>query len=370
MLIEVHMLKSFPPTCLNRDDTGAAKTCVFGGTTRGRISSQCLKRSWRISDIFRTEVGEENIGTRSRLFPTLVEAQLTAMGIPEKQIEMVRPYLSAAGSTSETGKTDGVTSQLLFFAPEDVTAYANAVKSVISTLEGIKKSDRKKAIDKAVKDVDVRPVTLDMALFGRMVTDSSFRDVEASMQVAHAISTNTVVMESDYFTALDDLLTDENTSSAGMIGDSSYNASCYYIYAALDTDELRANLQNSPDADELVKKTIPALLRAMAFTNPSGKQNSFAGHSLPSAVMVECKEKKIPTNMANAYTAPVKRHEDLVQASITKLADEADMMARNYGLEVTDRLWFCVDKYDIAPESATNKCKTYSELVDAVSAHI
>lgn len=34
-----------------------------------------------------------------------------------------------------------------------------------------------------------RPITPDIALFGRMITSGAFRDVEASVQVAHAIST-------------------------------------------------------------------------------------------------------------------------------------------------------------------------------------
>ena len=30
-LIELHILQSFPVSCLNRDDVGAPKTAVFGG---------------------------------------------------------------------------------------------------------------------------------------------------------------------------------------------------------------------------------------------------------------------------------------------------------------------------------------------------
>lgn len=45
MLYEIHMLKNYPPVNLNRDESGAPKSCIFGGTTRGRVSSQCLKRS-------------------------------------------------------------------------------------------------------------------------------------------------------------------------------------------------------------------------------------------------------------------------------------------------------------------------------------
>lgn len=31
MLIEIHMLKNYPPVNLNRDDSGAPKSCFFGG---------------------------------------------------------------------------------------------------------------------------------------------------------------------------------------------------------------------------------------------------------------------------------------------------------------------------------------------------
>jgi len=63
MLIEFHMLKNYPPVNLNRDDTGAPKNCFFGRVQRGRISSQCLKRSWRLSDSIRA-LG--SFGSRTR----------------------------------------------------------------------------------------------------------------------------------------------------------------------------------------------------------------------------------------------------------------------------------------------------------------
>ena len=46
-LIELHILQSFPVSCLNRDDVGAPKSATFGGVNRARISSQCLKRAIR-----------------------------------------------------------------------------------------------------------------------------------------------------------------------------------------------------------------------------------------------------------------------------------------------------------------------------------
>src|SRR5208282_6651277 len=45
--IQIHWLASYPGTLLNRDDSGLAKALPFGGVMRTRISSQCLKRTWR-----------------------------------------------------------------------------------------------------------------------------------------------------------------------------------------------------------------------------------------------------------------------------------------------------------------------------------
>ena len=375
MLYEIHMLKNYPPTNLNRDDTGAPKTCLFGGVMRGRVSSQCLKRSWRTSPSFRAEIGDENLGIRTRKLPVLVAEKLVAMGVSQEFADAIQPRLTGIGNKEGKETKDGnATAQVIFYAKEDITAVAETVKELLDKCKSVKDVQKLKAkdIQAAVSGADVRPVTLDIALFGRMVTSDAFRDVEASMQVAHAISTNKVAVESDYFTAMDDMLSGSSMDELGaaMIGDVDFNASCYYVYASVDTDALAENLKYADNAEEIVRKAIPALLRAMAFTDPSGKQNSFAGHVLPSVVMVECKEKKIPTSMVNAFVEPVGKGGDLVKRSAEKLADEVDMTARNFGLEVRERLWFCVDKYDVKPETATKVCTTFPELVEAVASSL
>ena len=371
MLYEIHMLKNYPPTNLNRDETGAPKTCIFGGVTRGRISSQCLKRSWRTSELFKAEIGEENLGVRTRRLPALIAEKLKEMGVSAEYAEAVMPRITGFGNKDGKETKDGTTAQIIFFAPQDIEAAAVAVKEKLEACKTVKDVEKLKAKDlqEAVAGAEIRPITLDIALFGRMVTCDAFRDVEAAMQVAHAISTNKVCVESDYFTAMDDLLSGatEDEKGAAMIGDADYNASCYYLYASLDTDALRENLKYSEDAEQIVAKALPALLRAMAFTDPSGKQNSFAGHVLPSAVLVECKTKKIPTSMVNAFVKPVAAA-DPVEESIRKLAAETDMMVRNYALPVKERLWFCVDKYDVKPESATKAFAAFPELVEAAAA--
>ena len=375
MLYEIHMLKNYPPTNLNRDDTGAPKTCLFGGVMRGRVSSQCLKRSWRTSPSFRAEIGDENLGIRTRKLPVLVAEKLVEMGVTQEFADAIQPRLTGIGNKQGKETKDGnATAQVIFYANEDIAAVAETVKALLENCKTVKDVQKLKArdIQAAVTGADVRPVTLAIALFGRMVTSDAFRDVEASMQVAHAISTNKVSVESDYFTAMDDMLSGSSMDELGaaMIGDVDFTASCYYVYASIDTDALAENLKYAENTEEIVRKANPALLRAMAFTDPSGKQNSFAGHVMPSVVMVECKEKKIPTSMVNAFVEPVGKHGDLVKQSAEKLAAEVDMTARNFGLEVKERLWFCVDKYDVKPESATKICATFPELVEAVGASL
>ena len=373
MLYEIHMLKNYPPTNLNRDDTGAPKTCLFGGVTRGRVSSQCLKRSWRTSPSFRAEIGDENLGIRTRKLPVLVAEKLLEMGVSAEFVEAVQPRLTGIGNKEGKETKDGnATAQVIFYAKEDIAMVAATVKNLLDQCKNVKDVQKLKAKDilSAVTDTDVRPITLDIALFGRMVTSDAFRDVEASMQVAHAISTNKISVESDFFTAMDDMLTGGSLDEAGaaMISDVDFNSSCYYVYASVDTDALAENLKYAEDADAIVRKAVPALLRAMAFTDPSGKQNSFAGHVLPSVVMVECKEQKIPASMVNAFVEPVGKGGDMVLQSAKKLAAEVDMTVRNFGLNVKERLWFCVDKYDVKPESATKVCATFPELVEGVCA--
>ena len=373
MLIEIHMLKNYPPTNLNRDDTGAPKTCTFGGVSRGRISSQCLKRSWRTSPLLQAELGEENLGVRTRKLPQLVAEKLLEKGVDPEYVEAVTPKITGFGNKEGKETKDGKTAQVIFFAKEDIEAVAAVIQEALEACKSLKdvKALKAKELQSAVDSAKIRPVTLDIALFGRMVTSDAFRDVEASMHVAHAISTNKMTMESDYFTAMDDLLSGESLDELGaaMIGDTDYNSACYYVYASLDTDALLENLKYSENAEEIVRKAVPALIRTMALTNPSGKQNSFAGHVMPSAMLVECKQQKIPTSMVNAFVEPVRpdQNGDLVQNSIAKLAQEAGVMARNYGLEVSRRLWFCVDKYDVQPDCQAERCDTLPALIQAVA---
>lgn len=376
MLYEIHMLKNYPPVNLNRDESGAPKSCMFGGTTRGRVSSQCLKRSWRTSPLLAQAVGTEHLGIRTRKLPQLVAEKLTEMGVSQEYIDAVLPKISGFGNKDGAENKDGnYTAQIISYAPEDIQAVAESIYGTLKNCPSLKevKGLKAKELQEAVKGAQNRPITLDMALFGRMVTSNAFRDVEAAMQVAHAISTNKLNMESDYFTAMDDLLSGDTVEEKGsaMIGDTDYNSACYYSYASLDTDILMVNLKDTPDAAQIVKVAIPALIRTMALTNPSGKQNSFAGNVLPSAILIECKEEKVPVSMVNAFVKPIKPEAandyDLIKGSIEALVQQMDSIQNSFGLAVKHRLWFCLAPYSIVPECEATVCQTLPELVEQVA---
>ena len=85
MFIQIHMLQSMPPGNLNRDDTGQPKKCVFGGVTRGRISSQCLKRNIRLSAQFKEAFGDA-LADRTQYLPRMVADELRKdreLGVPD-----------------------------------------------------------------------------------------------------------------------------------------------------------------------------------------------------------------------------------------------------------------------------------------------
>ena len=173
----------------------------------------------------------------------------------------------------------------------------------------------------------------------------------------------------DYFTAVDDLISggQSDDSGAGMIGDIEYNSCCYYFYASLDTDKLRSNLEGTENADEIAGAALPAVVEAMAYTNPSGKQNTFAGHVLPEVITIESKQKKVPVSYVNAFAVPAKAHGGMsvAQDSVQKLIEEIDLVDSKFGLPVNHRLWFTM-RGESQPKNAEN-CVSFGELLDRLS---
>ena len=109
MFIQIHMLQSMPPGNLNRDDTGQPKKCIFGGVTRGRISSQCLKRNIRHSTQFKDAFGD-TLASRTRYLPRMVADELRgnkSLDFPSEEIRELGQALARKFKSEGTGDNEG-----------------------------------------------------------------------------------------------------------------------------------------------------------------------------------------------------------------------------------------------------------------------
>lgn len=365
MLVEIHMLQNHAPSNLNRDDTGSPKDCHFGGALRARISSQCLKRSIRRSPIF-TQRLDGHLATRTRRMPHQLRQALLELGCAPDSVELIVRRATEFGSGKQS--TTDVTRQLIFLGPDDVAQLAHGLKVKLDEI-GPKKFADLKHDELARITVSHLPRSVDIALFGRMTTSAAFEDVQASLQVAHALSTGRVEKQYDYYTAVDDLVetgTDPDDQGAGMIGDIEFNSATYYKYFSLDWDEFVRNLSGDT---ETARRALEAFLFAASLTTPSGKQNAFAANNPPDAILVEIKSERLPVSYANAFVEPVRAGggQDIMARSIDALSSYSVSLKTAYGLTPTETISLTVRGETIA---GSRRVETLPALVAATIAAV
>lgn len=347
MLIQIHMLQNYAPSNLNRDETGAPKDAIFGGKRRGRISSQCLKRSIRHSETFAQAFADEQLlAKRTKYLPKLVTEQLIANGLTDEDANNISSRLTELGG----GKSDDLekTKLLVFLGATEVAQVAEKLQTLYTEV-GAKKYKEMKIGDIESAIVHNMPKSVDVAMFGRMTTSVAFADVQAAVQVAHALSANAIEQEFDYFTAVDDLKPDTADPGAGMIGDIEFNSSTYYKYINIHWASLVKNLGGD---EEVATRAVTALIEAAATANPTGKQNSFAAHNLPDFVLVEISDKNIPVSYANAFLKPAQAFRStLMEDAIDKLNQYATKLRNSYGLNGS-RAYFTLQEAQV--EQAQN----------------
>jgi CRISPR system Cascade subunit CasC len=353
-LIEIHALQNFAPSNLNRDDTGAPKDALFGGTRRARVSSQCLKRSVR--EYFKMkvegkELRHEEVGQRSkRLLDEIVKLLVKKGRNPEEARKLARLAMLAGAGTwvapNEAGSEEGEKSEyLIFLGTREIASIADTINErwAEEKWEAIEKAfekssakeKKKEAAKKASKELKESFAqilnggkALDVALFGRMLADMPEKNQYAACQVAHAISTHAVEREFDFYTAVDDLKP-EDTAGADMMGTVEFNSACFYRYAVVDWAKLVENLQ---DDKELATKGLRAFLEGFVLAEPTGKQNTFAAHNPPEFVAVSVRRNTAPRNLANAFETAVrvKKDESLTKESAARLSAKAVALDKLY----------------------------------------
>ena len=372
LFVEFHLIQNFAPSNLNRDDTGAPKDALFGGYRRARVSSQCFKRAIRLAAQEHELVAPEYRGVRTKKLKALLQERLAGRD-PVEAEGKIEVALAAAGLKL---KDDGKTEYLLFLGEAEIAGFANLIEQhwdeLAATPAGGEKKGKKEAKASAPADVVKKAKALldggkavDVALFGRMLADMPEVNQDAACQVAHAISTHRVEREFDYFTAVDDKGGPDETG-AGMIGQVEFNSATLYRYAVVDAGKLLGNLQKDR---ELTLSALEAFTQAVVRAIPTGKQNTFAAHNLPSFVGI-CLRHGGPLNLANAFEKPIAARQDtaLTSLSVSELARHEGKLAAVYA-DARDQ-WAYLDLSEAWPQQKGTQVQNLGELAAWVSTQV
>ena len=401
MFIELHLLQAFPPAALNVDDTGAPKSAIVGGVPRARISSQAWKRAIRTYMRDTGLLGASELSVRTRRLQDLLSRRLVAGGRDSGDAVAVASL--AIRMLDLTVDDNGQTPVLLFVANSEVDALEQACNDAWEPLlETARKlgaqqeqmspasdgedaapagngdrpsrgrasrdttrsvrEDRREAREatRTLVPDDARhlmrrvlttaprrtdnpsarvPTAVDLALFGRMIATMPGARVDGAAAVAHAVGVSRLEPETDFFTAVDDLLAADETG-AGMIGTVEFNASTYYRYMTVNVVEVLDNL--SGDA-ALARRGVDAFLRAALLAVPTGRQRSTAALTRPSVVLLTAR--RGPFSLVNAFLQPVaSTSRDGIMAQATRaLARHWENTVRMYGGDDLAGAWLAAE---------------------------
>lgn len=332
--VQLHLLVSYPPSNLNRDDTGRPKTAMIGDANRLRISSQSLKRAWRTSDVFESTL-QGHIGVRTKEMGEKIYHMLLEKKVPEKKArEWAKSIAGQFGKLKSDKKTENNQDlhieQLAHFGPEEQAAI-EMLADKLSASGTDPTEDDLKLLRKPRQAADI-------AMFGRMLASSPAFNVEAAVQVAHAITIHKVAVEDDYFSAVDDLSRGEEDVGAGHIGEAGFGAGVFYLYLCINRELLLENLGN--DAT-LTTKTLEALVHAVTKVSPTGKQNSFASRAYAAYALAE-KGDQQPRSLAQAFLKPVTGG-DMLERAINELTKRYQNFDTVYGACADSRYQFNVE---------------------------
>jgi len=333
--IQIHFLTTYGANVLNRDDLNRPKSMVFGSAPRLRLSSQAVKRAWRVSDV----LAALERGTRSRGFWLQLGTEAVAAGHAEADvIAHILPLRSAVeGAKAASAKAEDDVSEdgevaevpevkevkpgkagakpkkkqalksladlagnLFFFSKSEEVALRNALMTSLGEV-GSKSEPMKAPAAEAVLSAGLA-MSADVAMFGRMVAENRKLSVEGAVQVAHVFTVHKAVIDDDYFTAVDDLAGElDSITGSGHLGSNAFGSGLYYGYVNIDVKTLLKNLNGDMDK---ARQLVECLVEAIATVAPGAKQNTFAARSYTSYLSVETGNAQ-PRAYADAFIRPV-----------------------------------------------------------------
>ena len=369
--VQLHVLTSYPPSNLNRDDTGRPKTALVGDALRLRVSSQSLKRAWRFSEVFASCLPDRQsrIGTRSKrigfdwIFTRLVADGVDADAARLWSVDLQRAFGEPEAEDKKDADAVLFNTQLVHVSPAEESKLESFVRALSAylrfgtaddTVESIvkavhrrnKASDKKKAnatLARELGEVLLVPdnTSVDIAMFGRMLAAVPQFNFEAAVQVAHAFTVHKSAIEDDFFSAVDDLNMGLEDKGAGHIGERGYGAGLFYLYVCVNRELLKDNLGGN---EVLTAQALAALVQAVTKVSPTGMQNSFASRAYASYVLGEAGNQQ-PRSLAQAFLKPVKPFGDcdMLALAVDALTLRSDNFDKVYGACADQRYSFNAD---------------------------
>ena len=321
--IQLHLLTNYAPSNLNRDDLGRPKTAKMGGVDRLRISSQSLKRAWRTSEIFEEKLSD-TIGFRTKKIGLKIYQELLDSGVEDNiAINSAKAVAGIFGKNEKKSKDNKLAeleiAQLSHISPLEY-------KVALELAKNLADENRSEITKDEIANVHGDTSGVDIALFGRMLASSPKYNVEAAVQVSHALTVNRIVIEDDYFTAVDDLNNHEEDAGSAHIGETGFGSGVFYTYICINKSELIHSLGN----EKLANNAIKALTEASATVAPTGKQNSYASRARALYIMAESGTQQ-PRQLSSAFLKPVDDL-DMANVAIDRLETLRKNMDRAYGV--------------------------------------
>ena len=344
--LQIHWLASYPAALLNRDDAGLAKRIPFGGVTRGRISSQCLKRHWRLAGADSLEAAQANPWALQNIG---VETSIRSKEVVEQRI---RPRLESL-ETASPEKLDALCTALIETVYGTKAADPKKRQALLlgeteieylagKAAEAMQAADDKAAVDTlktSLKDEkkNIKALVggggLQAALFGRMVTSDPAANTDAAIHVAHALTVHALERELDFMTVVDDLKRREDGDDSGAAGifDMELASGLYYGYVVVDLPLLVANL--SADSN-IAGKVLEHVVHLIAEVSPGAKKGSTAPYAYAQWMMVELGDRQ-PRTLANAFYEPLSARDASVSDATKRLGDHLKTLDEAYGTHET-----------------------------------
>ena len=305
--IQIHSLHGYSAVLLNRDDSGHAKRIPYGGTIRTRISSQCLKRHWRVTD---DENALNNIDGATAAFRSRetvskkVIDPLREEVTDQELIEAINEGMQRAVYGDKA--KDSRSRQPLLLGEPEINYLADEARKFIdchegdldATKESIKEWGKSiKSNLKVMRENCTLPAGLVSALFGRMVTSDTEANIDAAIHVAHSFTVHEDASESDYFTVVDDLRSMSEDAGADHIGETELSSGLYYGYVVVDRGML---LQNLADDRDMAGEVVRRLIHLIATVSPGAKLGSTAPYEYASWILAEVGSRQ-PRSLAESF---------------------------------------------------------------------